>query len=82
MDALVENPRIDMHTHSTYSDGVHSPSALITMAKSKGLSGLALTDHDSMEGFAELRAAAVPVGLEVITGVELSCADVSSTSER
>ncbi len=62
-----------MHTHSTYSDGVHSPAALIEMAKSKGLSGLALTDHDSMEGFSELKAAAAVAGLEVITGVEMSC---------
>src|SRR5512139_4009184 len=73
MDSLFDTPRIDMHTHSTFSDGVHPPAALIDMAKAKGLSGIALTDHDSMEGFAELKAAASTHGLHVITGVELSC---------
>ena len=73
MNSLFENPRVDMHTHSTFSDGVHSPTALIAMAKTKGLSGLALTDHDSMEGFGELQTAAQAAGLEVMTGVELSC---------
>lgn len=73
MSSLFENPRIDMHTHSTYSDGVHAPAALVAMAKGKGLSGLALTDHDSVDGFPELLAAADAAGLEVMTGVELSC---------
>ena len=62
-----------MHMHSTYSDGVRTPAELISMAKSKGLAGIALTDHDSMEGFGELAAAAAPAGVEVMTGVELSC---------
>jgi predicted metal-dependent phosphoesterase TrpH len=43
------------------------------MAKTKGLAGLALTDHDSVEGFRELSAAAAGTGVEVMTGVELSC---------
>lgn len=73
MASLFENPSIDMHTHSTYSDGVHPPAALVAMAKSKGLSGLALTDHDSISGFPELQAAAREAGLEVMTGVEMSC---------
>ena len=62
-----------MHMHSTYSDGVRTPAELIDMAKAKGLAGIALTDHDSMEGFAELSAAAVTAHVEVMTGVELSC---------
>jgi predicted metal-dependent phosphoesterase TrpH len=68
-----EDKRIDMHMHSTYSDGIRTPSELIVMAKSKGLAGIALTDHDSMEGFPELSAVAAPAGVEVMTGVELSC---------
>ncbi|HXS09732.1 MAG TPA: PHP domain-containing protein [Candidatus Krumholzibacteria bacterium] len=71
--ASAENKRIDMHMHSTYSDGVRTPAELIDMAKAKGLAGIALTDHDSMEGFAELSAAAVTAHVEVMTGVELSC---------
>jgi predicted metal-dependent phosphoesterase TrpH len=73
MNSVFENQRIDMHTHSNYSDGVHPPAALIEMARAKGLSGLALTDHDSMEGFPELKTAAAAAGIEVITGVEMSC---------
>ncbi|HEX6791002.1 MAG TPA: PHP domain-containing protein [Candidatus Krumholzibacteria bacterium] len=73
MNSNFENQRIDMHTHSTFSDGVHAPTVLVGMAKAKGLSGIALTDHDSVGGFAELKAAATREGLEVISGVELSC---------
>ena len=65
--------RIDMHMHSTYSDGIRTPTELVAMAKSKGLVGLALTDHDSMEGFRELRPRRGQAGVEVMTGVELSC---------
>jgi predicted metal-dependent phosphoesterase TrpH len=70
---MFEDSRIDMHTHSTFSDGVRTPSALVEMAKSKGLAGLALTDHDSVDGYPELEAAARTAGLQVMTGVELSC---------
>jgi predicted metal-dependent phosphoesterase TrpH len=71
--ATTIDKRIDMHTHSTYSDGIRTPAELVTMAKTKGLAGLALTDHDSVEGFRELSAAAAGTGVEVMTGVELSC---------
>lgn len=71
--ASAENKRIDMHMHSTYSDGVRTPAELIDMAKTKGLAGIALTDHDSIEGFPELSAAAATANVEVMTGVELSC---------
>lgn len=65
--------RIDLHVHSTFSDGIHSPTKLVEIAVSKGLSALALSDHDSLDGFDELQAAAAEKGLEVISGVELSC---------
>jgi predicted metal-dependent phosphoesterase TrpH len=71
--ASTNDKRIDMHMHSTYSDGIRTPAELIAMAKTKGLAGLSLTDHDSMEGFRELSAAAAGTGVEVMTGVELSC---------
>lgn len=71
--APAEDRRIDMHMHSTYSDGIRTPAELINMAKTKGIASLALTDHDSIEGFPELSAAAGPAGVEVMTGVELSC---------
>jgi predicted metal-dependent phosphoesterase TrpH len=65
--------RIDLHTHSNHSDGVHAPSVLIDLAKWKGISALSLCDHDSLEGYPELEAAAKRDGIEIISGVELSC---------
>ncbi len=64
--------QIDLHVHSTGSDGTLSPTALILEAKRLGLSAMALTDHDSVNGVPELVAAGAAHGLETIPGVELS----------
>ncbi len=69
----MNDKRIDLHMHSTFSDGVHPPSALVDMAKAKGVAAIALSDHDSLDGFPELQEAARVAGVEVLTGVELSC---------
>lgn len=69
----MDDRRIDLHMHSHYSDGVHAPSVLVDLAKWKGVSAIALSDHDSLDGFPELEASARAAGVEVITGVELSC---------
>ena len=62
----------DFHTHSTASDGVLSPSALVDLAASQGVIYHALTDHDSTEGIAEARAAAARhTGYTLIPGVEM-----------
>ena len=66
--------RIDLHTHSTASDGTYSPAELIRYAKKKGLRAIALTDHDSIDGIEEAEAVGGEVGVEVIPGVELSAA--------
>jgi predicted metal-dependent phosphoesterase TrpH len=71
---------IDLHTHSTVSDGTMTPSELVRYAKKVGLSALALTDHDTIDGVDEALREAEKVGLEVIAGVEIS-ADFTSTSE-
>jgi len=63
---------IDLHTHSTASDGTASPSALVAMAKLVGLSALALTDHDTVAGIAEADAAAQVHGISFVPGVEIS----------
>lgn len=63
---------VDLHTHSTCSDGSDSPAALVQLALAAGLSALALTDHDTLEGVAEARTAAVGTSLDFIPGVELS----------
>ncbi|MCI0713276.1 MAG: PHP domain-containing protein [Chloroflexi bacterium] len=65
--------KIDLHMHSTASDGVYSPSELVRIALERGLSVIALTDHDSLEGVPEALAAAEDTGLTVIAGLELGC---------
>ena len=70
---MQKDKRIDLHVHSTFSDGIHTPTRLVEIAQGKGLSALALSDHDSLGGFDELTTAAEGTDLEVISGVELSC---------
>ncbi|KAA6214158.1 PHP domain-containing protein [Streptomyces albofaciens JCM 4342] len=64
--------RIDLHTHSTASDGTDTPAELVRNAAAAGLDVVALTDHDSVGGYAGARAA-LPAGLTLVTGTELSC---------
>jgi len=65
--------RIDLHTHSTVSDGTDSPAELVAAAARAGLDVLALTDHDGTGGWAEATAA-LPSGLTLVPGIELSAA--------
>nr|WP_321467986.1 PHP domain-containing protein [uncultured Desulfobulbus sp.] len=67
-----ESMCIDLHTHSIYSDGSASPAELIALAQQNGLQGLALTDHDTVEGVVELMRLGQEVGIPVIAGVEIS----------
>ncbi|MER7202582.1 phosphatase [Streptomyces sp. CB01635] len=64
--------RIDLHTHSTASDGTDTPAELVRNAGAAGLDVVALTDHDTSRGYAEA-VAALPAGLTLVTGAELSC---------
>ncbi|MDO0925849.1 PHP domain-containing protein [Streptomyces sp. TG1A-8] len=64
--------RIDLHCHSTASDGTDTPAELVRNAAAAGLDVVALTDHDSTRGHAEA-IAALPAGLTLVTGAELSC---------
>lgn len=64
--------RIDLHAHSTASDGTDSPAALVEAARDAGLDAIALTDHDTTMGWAAA-AAALPPGLTLLGGLELSC---------
>jgi 3',5'-nucleoside bisphosphate phosphatase len=66
--------QVDLHTHSTYSDGLLSPAMLVEEAASRGVRILALTDHDTVAGIAEARVAGERLGVEIIPGVELSAA--------
>lgn len=64
---------IDLHCHSTASDGALTPSELVARAAGQGVTHLALTDHDTLDGIAEARVAANGVGVTLINGIELSC---------
>ena len=70
-----EGAHVDLHAHSTASDGSRSPTAVVAAAKAAGLSAIALTDHDTMDGVAEAVAAGDTFGLRVVPGVELSATD-------
>ena len=63
---------IDLHVHSTASDGTFTPTQLVQHALSKNLAAFALTDHDSVSGLKEAAAAASGTSLEVIRGIEFS----------
>ena len=63
---------VDLHTHSTASDGSLSPAALVQLAARSGLAAIALTDHDTLAGLAEAEEAGRLVDLEVIRGCELA----------
>lgn len=64
---------IDLHTHSNASDGTDDPASLVRAAREAGLDVVALTDHDTVRGWAEA-AAALPAGLTLVPGAEISCA--------
>ncbi|MEP7288542.1 MAG: PHP domain-containing protein [Chloroflexota bacterium] len=64
--------RVDLHMHSTASDGVYSPAEVVQIALTNNMDVIALTDHDSVEGIAEARQAAASSKLDVLVGVELS----------
>jgi len=63
---------VDLHTHTTASDGTLSPKELVELAKRCGLSGIAITDHDTIDGLEEGLATGKRTGIEVMTGVEIS----------
>lgn len=65
---------IDLHVHSTVSDGTFTPTELVAEAKRCNLSAFALTDHDTVRGFEEAKKASEGSGIEVIPGVEISAA--------
>src|SRR5689334_14421845 len=70
--------RIDLHTHSTMSDGTDTPAELVAAAAAAGLDVIALTDHDTTAGWAEA-AEALPAGVTLVPGAELSCVSTSDS---
>lgn len=63
---------IDLHTHTTASDGLLAPAELLARARERGLRAIAITDHDTASGVREALAGTPPAGLEVIPGIEVS----------
>ncbi len=66
------NRLVDLHLHSTCSDGVHPPAEIVRLAARAGLAAIALCDHDNIDGIEAAMAAGREQGVEVIAGVELS----------
>ncbi len=73
--------RIDLHTHSTASDGTDAPEDVVVVAAAAGLDVVALTDHDTTAGWQQA-AAALPAGLRLVRGAEFSCVSPTGRGDR
>jgi predicted metal-dependent phosphoesterase TrpH len=63
---------VDLHLHSSASDGTDSPAEIVALAAAEGMTSIALTDHDNLDGIAEASTAAAAAGIDFISGAELS----------
>ncbi|AOT05232.1 PHP domain-containing protein [Arthrobacter sp. U41] len=72
--------RIDLHAHSNVSDGTQAPGAVLASAAEAGLDVIALTDHDSTDGWAEAAAGAREHGVALVPGMEISCRTIEGIS--
>ena len=66
------NKKADLHTHTLYSDGAHTPNEVLNLAKEKNIEIIAVTDHDSVDGIEESIKYGTKIGVEVIPGLEIS----------
>jgi predicted metal-dependent phosphoesterase TrpH len=64
--------RVDLHTHTSYSDGLDAPTRLVAKAAQQGLHSIAITDHDTLAALPEAQQAGFDCGVEVLVGVELT----------
>jgi 3',5'-nucleoside bisphosphate phosphatase len=71
--------RIDLHTHSSVSDGTDTPAELVHKARAAGLDVVGLTDHDTFDGLDEATAESERLGIHVVRGMELSCSRQGSS---
>ncbi len=71
--------RIDLHTHSSVSDGTDTPAELVRKARAVGLDVVGLTDHDTFDGLDEATAEGERLGIQVVRGMELSCSRQGSS---
>ena len=78
---MASSPRIDLHAHSTVSDGTDSPAELVAAASAAGVDVLAITDHDTTAGW-DAAAAELPAGLRLLRGAEFSCVSPTGRGDR
>ncbi|MGE4215087.1 MAG: PHP domain-containing protein [Anaerotignaceae bacterium] len=71
-EPMITEKYIDLHTHSTFSDGTYTPTQLVQAARDANLYAVALTDHDCVDGVSEALEAGKTFGIEVIPGIELA----------
>ena len=69
---MVLSSVIDLHIHTTFSDGVLKPDEVVVLAESRGLAAIAITDHDTAAGIGEALAKGNENGIEVLSGIEMS----------
>ncbi|HEY7861861.1 MAG TPA: PHP domain-containing protein [Gemmatimonadaceae bacterium] len=74
-DPYAPDRYVDLHTHSTASDGALPPHEVVAAAQRAGLSAIALTDHDTVDGLVSARRAGEELGVRVVPGIELSAVD-------
>ncbi|EES72821.1 PHP domain protein [Paenibacillus sp. oral taxon 786 str. D14] len=72
MEPHMANERYDLHSHTQASDGMNKPAENVRLAKEKGLTGLAITDHDTVAGIEEALLAGKELGVDVVPGIEIS----------
>jgi predicted metal-dependent phosphoesterase TrpH len=72
---------IDLHIHSTASDGTLTPPEILAMAVRLGLKAIAITDHDTLSGSAAALAGGIPSPLQFLTGIEISAAGTRWVSD-
>ncbi len=65
-------PSVDLHMHTSYSDGADTPTALVAKAAEQGLQSIAITDHDTLAALPEAQSAGQTAGVEVLVGIELT----------
>jgi 3',5'-nucleoside bisphosphate phosphatase len=70
-----QGPYVDLHAHTTASDGRATPSELIALAKAADLQAVAITDHDTLDGLSAAQVAADAAGIQLVHGIELSTID-------
>jgi 3',5'-nucleoside bisphosphate phosphatase len=73
LQEIVLDQYVDLHSHSTASDGTFAPADVARLAKDSGLTAFALTDHDTIAGLSEAAAAAKELGIDFLPGIEISC---------